>query len=103
MILADEPNPSGTLLDVRLIGVIGGRRDRARPKGTRRPSFGGCCSAAPLYATVRPVKDIEASFVENLVRFWTNKNRLEGRKFNCIGLHGPRAAVALVKKMEKKR
>ena len=54
-----------------------------------------------LYATIRSVEDLEARFIDNLVQFWTNKDRLEGKEFNCIGVHGPSAAVALVKQAAK--
>jgi inorganic pyrophosphatase len=101
MILADEPNASGTLLDVRLIGVIEAEETEHGRK-ERNDRVLAAAAVSHLFSTIRSVEDLEAGFIENLVQFWTNKNRLEGKEFNCIGVHGPSAAVALVKKTEKK-
>jgi inorganic pyrophosphatase len=97
MILADEPNASGTLLDVRLIGVIEAEEVRRE----RNDRVLAAAAVSHLYAAIRSVEDLEAHFIDNLVQFWTNKDRLEGREFNCIGVHGPSAAVALVKQAAK--
>lgn len=96
MILADEPNPSGTLLDVRLIGVIEAEQIEHGRK-ERNDRLLAAAAVSHLYAAIRSVEDLEPHFVDNLVQFWTNKDRLEGKEFHFIGVHGPSAAVDLVK------
>ena len=101
MILADEPNPSGTLLDVRLIGVIEAE-EAEEGRRERNDRVLAAVAVSHLYAAIRSVEDLEARFIDNLVQFWTNKDRLEGKEFNCIGVHGPSAAVTLVKQAAKR-
>ena len=42
--------------------------------------------------------DLDGGFIDNLVQFWINKDRLEGKAFRCLGVKGPKEAAALVKK-----
>jgi inorganic pyrophosphatase len=100
MILADEPNPAGTLLDVRLIGVIEAE-EVEHGQTERNDRVLGVASCSHLYQTLKSVEDLEPHFLENLVQFWTNKDRLEGKSFTCIGVKGPKEAVAMVRKADK--
>ena len=100
MILADEPNDSGTLLDVRLLGVIEAE-EVEHGKTERNDRIVAAASVSHLYASLKSIEELQGHFIDNLVQFWTNKDRLEGKSFRCIGVHGPSAAVALVKKASK--
>lgn len=100
MILADEPNSSGTLLEVRLLGVIEAEEVEDGKK-ERNDRVLAAAKVSHLYASLKSVDELEAQFIDNLVEFWTNKDRLEGKVFKCIGVHGPSAAVSLVKAASK--
>jgi inorganic pyrophosphatase len=100
MILADEPNASGTLLDVRLIGVIEAE-EAEHDRKERNDRILAAAAVSNLYAAIKSIENLEAGFIENLVQFWINKDRLEGKEFRCIGVHGPSAAIALVEKTAK--
>ncbi len=100
MILADEPNPSGTLLDVRLLGVIEAE-EREDGRKERNDRVLAAARVSHLYASLKSVDELEAQFIDNLVEFWTNKDRLEGKVFKCIGVRGPSAAVSLIKAASK--
>ena len=90
MILADEPNASATLLDVRLIGVIEAE-EAEEGRRERNDRVLAAAAVSHLYAAIRSVEDLEARFIDNLVQYWTNKDRLEGKEFNGIGVHGPKS------------
>jgi inorganic pyrophosphatase len=100
MILADEPNLPGTLLDVRLIGVI---EAEEKEDGTseRNDRLIAAASVSHLYASLISVADLDRDFVDNLIQFWTNKDRLDGKVFRSLGVKGPDEAVALVKQSAK--
>ena len=100
MILVDEPSPVGALLDVRLIGVIEAEEDE-HGKTERNDRLLAVAAVSHLYADVKQASDLNDAFIDNLVQFWTNKDRLEGKAFRCLGVKGPKEAVTLVKKTAK--
>jgi len=100
MILNDEPCPTGTLLDVRLIGVIEAE-DEEDGKTERNDRLLAVAAVSHLYADVKVAADLGDHFVDNLVQFWVNKDRLEGKAFRCLGVKGPKEAAALVKRTAK--
>jgi inorganic pyrophosphatase len=97
MILADEPNLPGTLLDVRLLGVIEAE-EVEHSKSERNDRLIAAAAVSHLYASVKSVADLDNDFIDNLIQFWTNKDRLEGKVFRSLGVKGPGEAAALVKK-----
>jgi inorganic pyrophosphatase len=100
MVLADEANLPGTLLDVRLIGVIEAE-EVEHGKTERNDRLVAAAAVSHLYAGVREIAELDSGFVDNLIQFWTNKDRLEGKVFRSLGVKGPKEAVALVKKSAK--
>jgi len=50
---------------------------------------------------VKQASDLGDSFIDNLVQFWVNKDRLEGKAFRCLGVKGPKEAAALIKRTAK--
>lgn len=100
MILNDEPCPTGTLLDLRLIGVIEAEEDE-HGRTERNDRLLGVAAVSNLYADVKQAADLNQAFIDNLVQFWVNKDRLEGKTFRCLGVKGPKEAAALVKRTAK--
>src|ERR1700761_416542 len=97
MILADEANLPGVLLDVRLIGVIEAEEvEHERPEPTA--PLTAAAAVSRLYADLTSASDLDNAFVDDLVQFWINKDRLEGKVFRSLGVKGPEEAVALVKR-----
>jgi inorganic pyrophosphatase len=100
MVLADEPCSPGTLLDVRLIGVIEAEEDE-HGATERNDRLIAAATVSHLYANLRSVAELDKAFTDNLIAFWTNKDRLEGKAFRCLAIKGPDAAVALIKQTAK--
>jgi inorganic pyrophosphatase len=101
MILADEPTPPGTLLDVRLLGAIEAE-ETEHGRRRRNDRLLGAAAVSHLYAAIRTLQDLPPDFVDNLVQFWINKDRLEGKAFRCIGLKGPADAASLIRQASRK-
>ena len=97
MILVDEPSPVGALLDVRLIGVIEAEEEE-HGKVERNDRLLAVAAVSHLYRDVKQASDLDGGFIDNLVQFWINKDRLEGKAFRCLGVKGPQEAAAQVKK-----
>ena len=96
MVLLDEPSCVGALLDVRLVGVIEAQEveDGRKERNDRLLAVAG---VSHLYAGIKTPEDLPGPFIENLTQFWINKDRLEGKAFTVLGVHGPKQAAALVK------
>jgi inorganic pyrophosphatase len=96
MVLGDEPTSVGALLDVRLVGVI---RAEEKEKGDteRNDRLLAVAVVSRLYEAVRTPDDLPKTFIEHLVDFWIQKDRLEGKSFKCLGVSGPTDAIARVK------
>jgi hypothetical protein len=51
---------------------------------------------------VKTPDDLPPDFLDHLKQFWVDKDRLEGKVFNPLGVGGPRAATKLVKLATKR-
>jgi inorganic pyrophosphatase len=100
MVMADEASFPGTLLDVRVIGVIEAEEDE-HGETERNDRLIAAATMSNLYANLKTVAELDKSFTDNLIAFWTNKDRLEGKAFRCLGIKGPDAALALIRKSAK--
>jgi inorganic pyrophosphatase len=96
MVLTDEPTSSGAILEVRLVGVIEAE-EREKGKVERNDRVLGVTLVSRLYEAVRTPQDLPKAFIDNLVDFWVQKDRLEGKAFKCLGVGGPMEAIARVK------
>jgi inorganic pyrophosphatase len=100
MVLADEPNPPGTLLEVRLLGVIEAQ-EVEHGRSERNDRLIAAAAVSHLYARLRTAEEQDNAFADNLIRFWTNKARLGGEVFKSLGMKGPDRAIALIRKAAK--
>jgi inorganic pyrophosphatase len=100
MVLADEASFPGTLLDVRVIGVIEAEENE-HGRTERNDRLIAAATVSHLYANLKTIAELDKAFTDNLIEFWTNKDRLEGKVFRCLGVKGPDEALALIKKTAK--
>ena len=100
MALVDEPAPVGAMLQVRLIGVI---EAEEKEKGDieRNDRVLAVVDCSRVYAEIETPDDLPDEFVQNLVDFWINKDKLEGKAFKSLGIQGPAAAIDLVRRTSK--
>jgi len=101
MILYDEPCPVGSILVVRLIGGIEGQQTSDGDK-IRNDRIMGVPTVSHLYARIRTMEDLEGSFTENLCKFWINKDALEGKTFEVLGIARPKRAIELVREASRR-
>ena len=95
MVLMDEPLHLGVVMDVRLLGALEAE-EREHGKTERNDRLIAVASVSRLYERVSAVDDLGKPFIENLVQFWTNKAKLEGKTFRCLQVVDPNVAVQLV-------
>ena len=100
MVLVDEPSPMGTLVDVRLIGVIEAQ-EAEHGKRERNDRVLGVTCVSNLYEKVRTVQDLGDAFIDNLNQFWVQKDSLEGKRFTVVGVGDGKQAAKLIQAAAK--
>jgi inorganic pyrophosphatase len=100
MIIADEPNPTGTLIEVRLIGVLQ-VEEREHGKRERNDRLLGVSTLSHLYVEVQTADDLPKGFIDNLGDFWKHKALLEDKTLEIIGVAGPAVAVEAVERASR--
>jgi inorganic pyrophosphatase len=100
MVLVDEPNPQGALVEVRLIGVIEAEQIED-DKATRNDRLLAVLGVSQLYEKIGQISDLGSGFVDNLTQFWVQKDRLDGKRFSVLGVREPETAAKIVRQSAK--
>lgn len=95
MVLADDPLPIGTLLTVRLIGALEAE-DHDENGARRNDRLVGVAAVSRLHAHVQALHDLGREYIDGLIRFWVEKDRRQGKRFELLRIASPEAAVALL-------
>jgi len=101
MVLADEPAAVGTLMEIRLIGVIEATQveDGEREENDR-------LLAIPVHSQnnqgISTIKDVPRFVIDQLENFFVSYTRMQGKKFRVKGWSGPRNAAMRVTRAMKK-
>jgi inorganic pyrophosphatase len=96
LVLGDEPSPVGTLLTVRLIGVIEAEQTE-NGRTVRNDRILAVAAVSHLFAKVTKVEDLAADFIKNLTAFWENYDALRGVQFKVLAVRDGQAAMRLIK------
>jgi len=100
MVMVDEPTVVGALVQVRLVGVIEAE-EKEDGRTERNDRLLAVVDESRLYAAIETPDDLPDKFIDNLIEFWINKDRLEGKDFRSLGVQGPAAAIELVRHASK--
>lgn len=95
MVLHDEAVPIGTLLTVRLIGVIGAEQTEG-DKTVRNDRLLAVTTCSHQHKGLLDIEALGKTFVDHLAGFWVNYNTMKGKGFEVHGLHGAERAASLV-------
>ena len=97
LLLMDQSTFPGTLVTARLVGTI--EAEQTEDGETyRNDRLIAVSTEARDYRDLRSAKDLNAHLLEELEHFFTSYNEMEGRGFRCLGVHGPRQAIKLLKR-----
>ena len=96
MVLVDEPSSVGAVLDIRLIGVIEAE-EQEKGQTERNDRVLAVSTVSRLYEAIESLDQLPKDFTDNLIDFWVQKDRLEGKEFRPLGVKGAEAAIAIIK------
>lgn len=100
MILADEFNPPGSLVEICLIAVLE-IEEHEHNRVERNDRVLAISTLSHLYADVRSPDDLPSKFIDRLGAFWKQKAKLDGKKVKLLHVRDGDTAVALVRKTSK--
>ena len=106
LILMDEPVAVGTLIEVRLVGIIEAEQTEKKKNGketTRNDRVIAVSSVSYNYSDVRSLNDLNENLLDEIEHFFVSYNESRGKKFKVLGRHGPKRALELVKEAEKRK
>jgi inorganic pyrophosphatase len=100
MVLHDETIPVGSLVSVRLLGVIeGGQTEDGDTVRNDRLVAVTTCSHE--YEQIEHVEELGSKFLDHVTQFWVNYNALKGKRFEVRGVHGPQHAANIITKASR--
>ncbi len=91
LVLLDEPTPAGSVVRVRLIGVIRAEQSEDRHR-VRNDRLVGVSIASPTYGAVTELQELPGTLVDQIEHFFTAYNAFEQREFRIVGREGAAAA-----------
>ncbi len=97
LLLMDEPTFCGCLVPSRLIGVIEARqteRDGTQERNDRLVALPVKCRRD---SDCKTLKDLSDRHVEEIEQFFVSYNRVNGKKFEVLNVHGPKRAEELAR------
>ena len=95
LVLADEPAAVGTLMDIRLVGVIHAQQteDGETVENDR-------LLAIPVHShnhqKIRSIKELDRTIIDQIENFFLSSTKLQKKKFRIKGCSGPKQALKLV-------
>ena len=103
LLLMDEPAFTGCLIPSRLIGVIEAEQTDKGEKPERNDRLVAVPVESRVYSDCNNLKDINKDRIHEIEEFFVSYNRIRGKKFKVIDIHGPNKAEALAKEGAKRR
>jgi inorganic pyrophosphatase len=96
LVLMDGPAPPGTIVHVRLLGVIEAEQSEDGQKPFRNDRLIALAEGSTERGELRNLLDLDKGLVGQIEAFFETYNRLKGREFKPLRQRGPRVARKLL-------
>lgn len=97
LVMLDYPAVCGALVRIRPIGAIKARQKKKGGAWKRNDRLIAVAGHSRTLADVRSLGDMRPNQLDELIEFFTQYNKLEGRKFHPLGTCGADAAEKLLR------
>ena len=101
LVLMDEPAFPGCVLKCRLIGIIEGQQLDEEKKKIRNDRIVAIEKHNHSFADIEHIDDLGNKFLDELEEFFVNYHRMRGKKYEVIGVGGPRKALRTIENGRK--
>lgn len=97
LVVGDEPIGIGTIVRLRVLGIIEAEQTERDGRVVRNDRLIGRPVASITYDGATHINDLGQRFVEHLGRFFVQYNELRGKAFKVLGVKGPRDGLNAIK------
>ena len=101
LVFLDEPAPLGSLVTVRLIGVIEARQREASGEWVENNRILGTAMPAQATAHVKGLEDLRPHLLDEIEGFFIQYNKMRGTAFEVLRRSGPEKARELIEQGRK--
>jgi inorganic pyrophosphatase len=88
----------GCLIECRILGIIEAEQTEKNNKKERNDRILAVPACSHDFSNIRSIDDVEKDRIEDIVNFFKYYNKVEKKKFELLGLKGPKKALQLIKK-----
>jgi inorganic pyrophosphatase len=104
LVLMEEPAPSGTLVAIRLVGVIEAEQtDEDDGKAVRNDRLIAVASHSREHADIQSLKTMAPHLIDEIEHFFVSYNEARGKQFKPLGRHGAKRATKLMHQAQRRR
>src|ERR1700731_2053878 len=97
LVLMDQPVFTGCLVKARLVGGIEGKQTE-KGKSERNDRQLAVAESSHTHSNINSLKDLNKDLLKELEKFLINYHSNDGASFKVLGMKGPDAAMACLKK-----
>jgi inorganic pyrophosphatase len=102
IVLGPAPTFSGCIIPARLLGVIEAKQAERGEEPVRNDRLVAVAAASREYRAVDSAKQLGKELIQELEQFFIAYNRQYDRRFEVLGVRGPRTAAALARRGMKR-
>ena len=96
LILPEAALPVGSLVTVRILGILEAEQFKPNKKPRRNDRVIARLNESKLFAKVQHINELGDKFVEELGTFFSTYKRLRNQTYNVIAVGGPERAADLI-------
>ena len=95
LLLMDQPAFCGCLVLARLIGIIEAEQTDNGSKPQRNDRIVAVPMKCRVFSDCQSLKDLNENRLAEITEFFVSYNRIRGKKFKVLDVHGPKKATEL--------
>jgi inorganic pyrophosphatase len=97
LLLMDDPAFCGCIIPSRLVGVIAAEQTERNGQVERNDRLVAVPMKCRVFSDCHSLKDLNEHRVREITEFFVSYNRVHGKKFKVLDVHGPKKAHELAR------
>ena len=102
LVLPEVHLPVGTLLDVRLLGIMEAEQRKTNKRPKRNDRIIARLTESRLYPGIDDLSQLGRAFIDELAVFFQTYKALRGQTYEILNVGGPERAVGIIREGERR-
>lgn len=102
LVLPEVHLPVGTLLDVRLLGIVEAEQRKPNKRPKRNDRIIARLTESRLYPGIDDLSQLGKAFVDELAIFFQTYKALRGQSYEILNVGGPERAIIMIREGERR-